>query len=607
MSTHLVDAPAPPPHATAQRATLQAFLNCYLREVNPGVLLPAPAYNGGQRLLEIPLPERRMRLRITLEYHSLTGPHRISDIRLRHDLEDVWQIAAPVEALTLLVQDTCRRHGGGPNCDGMATLLHRILESNGEIGTLCAHRCGRNDTGSRDFLSAERALVFGHWLHPTPKSRDGMTGWQARAYAPEFCGSFQLRFLAVERSLMRSGSSLGRDAEALVREVPGIADRFEIEANEALLPVHPLQMEALRLDPEIETEFQRGRLRDLGAAGCRFAATSSVRTLYAPECPWMLKFSLPVRITNSLRTNLRHELAAGVVMSRLIRRLDFHEVEPRFRIIDDPAWLTVERPNRAESGFEVIFRQNPFLAEAGSPAGFGIVNIAALTAEPLPGQTSMLSLVVDDLARTLSETAETAALRWFDAYLDCMLRPILTLFERHGIALEAHQQNILLDISGGVPSRCYFRDNQGYYVAESRLTDLAEIAPGIGDIAALSFPDGEIHERLCYYLVVNQIFAVISRLGAEGLAPEALLVDRLAAILEEAASRYPGPGGDFARFVLLTPHLSAKANLLTRLHGIDELEAPGEKAVYVRLPNPVSARRTQAAAEEHTEVARARA
>jgi spermidine-citrate ligase len=602
MPSNPVDVLANDPHASAQRATVQAVLNCYLREIDPGIFLPPPDPNGRLRLLEIPLPNRRVRLRITLVYHSLTGPHRISDIRVRHDLEEVWRPAEPIETLTLLVQDACRRHGGS-SCHATASLLRRILESSCEIGTLCHQRLGRVDAGSRDFLSAERALVFGHWLHPTPKSREGMTSWQARVYAPEFSGDFQLRFVAVDARLMRSGSALERPAEALVAEIPGVAGRFDLDAGESLLPVHPLQMEAIRLDPEIEAQFDEGRLRDLGPAGCRFAATSSVRTLYAPECPWMLKFSLPVRITNSIRVSLRHELAAGVAMARLLRSLDFRRTKPQFHIIDDPAWLTVDRRGRTESGFEVIFRQNPFRSQPGEVAGKGVVNIAALTAEPFPGRTSMLGSVVQDLARVLSCAPAEAATRWFDAYLNCALRPVLALFECHGIALEAHQQNILLDVREALPTRCYFRDNQGYYVAESRLPGLTETTPGLDDIAALSFPEEEIHQRLCYYLVVNQIFAVISRLGSDNLATEDALVDRLACVFEETAKRYPGLGGDFARFVLQTPHLATKANLLTRLHDIDELQAPGEKAVYVELPNPVSARwNAQGEASRHARV-----
>ncbi|MFP3520836.1 IucA/IucC family protein, partial [Pseudomonas sp. SIMBA_077] len=76
--------------------------------------------------------------------------------------------------------------------------------------------------------------------------------------------------------------------------------------------MHPLQAEALRLDADVQPMLRGGLLRDLGACDAPFTATSSVRTVYSRSQPWMLKFSLPVQITNSLRRNRRHELDAGI-------------------------------------------------------------------------------------------------------------------------------------------------------------------------------------------------------------------------------------------------------------------------------------------------------
>ena len=52
----------------------------------------------------------------------------------------------------------------------------------------------------------------------------------------------------------------------------------------------------------------------LGPIGALFTPTSSVRTVYSAGLSWMLKFSLSVRITNSLRVNHMSELEVSVVM-----------------------------------------------------------------------------------------------------------------------------------------------------------------------------------------------------------------------------------------------------------------------------------------------------
>ncbi len=45
-------------------------------------------------------------------------------------------------------------------------------------------------------------------------------------------------------------------------------------------------------------------------------STSSVRTLYRPDAPFMLKLSLGIGITNSVRINLARELLRGDDMYR---------------------------------------------------------------------------------------------------------------------------------------------------------------------------------------------------------------------------------------------------------------------------------------------------
>ncbi|MBV8932561.1 MAG: siderophore synthetase, partial [Kutzneria sp.] len=94
-----------------------------------------------------------------------------------------------------------------------------------------------------------------------------------------------------------------------------------------------------------------------------------------------------------------------------------------------------------------------------------------------------------------------------------------------------------------------------------------------------------------YYLLRNQALAVVGCLGAEGLADErellAALASRLRAALPELAEA--GPDGDrLARRWLDSETLPCKGNLLTRLHGIDEVLAPLDaQSVYFDAPNPL--------------------
>ncbi|MGH8793184.1 MAG: IucA/IucC family C-terminal-domain containing protein, partial [Stackebrandtia sp.] len=159
-----------------------------------------------------------------------------------------------------------------------------------------------------------------------------------------------------------------------------------------------------------------------------------------------------------------------------------------------------------------------------------------------------------------------------------------------GIGLEAHQQNTLVRLSdSGEVAGAAFRDNQGYYLAASRLAELRKRLD-VPESTLAVVEDDIVDDRLTYYLLRNQALAVVGALAVDGLAEEpallAVLAARLRAALPELAAA--GPHGDrLARRWLEADTLPCKANLLTRLSGIDEVVAPLDaQSVYRPGPNP---------------------
>ncbi|WP_375056283.1 IucA/IucC family protein [Zobellella sp. DQSA1] len=575
----------------AEQATLRAFLNCYLREVESGIDCGHVAGAGHSRpvtidCIELPLASHQAALRAELSYRSLTGCHGFGRLWLRRSREDGWRPIEPFAAVLMLVHEIYRGfcQGNTEQLRGRELeLLHRLTDSYRLMAAYVAAR-PRHLQEAETFIAAEQAVLFGHWLHPTPKSRQGMTDWQQATYAPELGGRFALHYFAADAGLVRHRSARSAPAPAMVATLLGAdGDRLVRTDGKQLLPMHPLQAQALLLDPAVQALLADGRLCYLGPAGPAFSATSSVRTLYHPQLPWMVKFSIPVRITNSLRRNRRHELDAGVMMDRLLVRTGFCRRYPAFRMIQDPAYITLDLPGREESGFEVILRDNPFTGGKER----GVSTLAALTADPLPGEPSRLARLLGDIARRDGDELATVCRRWFERYLDCALEPLIRLYDEQGIALEAHQQNSLLDVAGGYPAAYYYRDNQGYYLSERYRDSLDRLAPEAAQIAALYYPDDEIRDRFAYYLIVNQVCAIISRMGNDQLIEEADLLALLHRRLERLAERLCGAGRDFAESLLHRPTIPAKGNLLTRLYDVDELDADNEQAIYTELVNPL--------------------
>ncbi|WP_333772144.1 IucA/IucC family protein [Streptomyces sp. IBSBF 3136] len=643
----------PDPRTAAQAAAVDNLLRCWVRETN----LTAPTTGT----LGIPLPGSGTALLAPVHHWSPTGWHRFGPPRLAGSPE----AAPPVDAVTLaalLARETPGHtdgtgqvhgprpvpaqgvpvQGGGSQAgsaadtsaqatpaadsnDGSAAdvravdgsvpdtpvhdgadLVARVADSLRRTAAFIRDRRARPADGPDLFLAAEQALLLGHPLHPTPKSREGLTDAEARLYSPELRGSFPLHWMAVTPALLRTDSAWterGRPLPALelTRRLAGTG--LSLPDGHAVLPLHPWQAREVRHRPAIAALLDSGELRDLGPLGAPWHPTSSVRTVHRTGAPAMLKLSLGLRITNSRRENLRKELHRGVEVHRLLRgglAKQWQAVHPGFDIVRDPAWLAVDGPDgRPLPGLDVVIRHNPFTPADDVNCVAGLVSPRPL-AEPgphaspaAPGgacrQGSRLAQLLTRLAARTGRPVGAVAAEWFLRYLEQVVRPVLWLDSEAGIALEAHQQNTLLLLDpDGWPAGGRYRDNQGYYFRESRRHELDARLPGIGEHSDTFVSDEVTDERFAYYLAVNNVFGLIGAFGSQGLADERLLLAAFRGFLTDVVSGPAPLRTPLPALLLDSPVLRCKANLLTRLHGLDELVGPVDtQSVYVTIANPL--------------------
>jgi siderophore synthetase component len=597
----------PAVHTAAQAAAVENLLRCWVRENN----LAAPT----DGTLRIPLPASGASLLTPVHYWSPTGWHRFG---LPH-LADAPDGAPPADAVTvaaLLARQAATDLGttstavvtstpvaeSGPGGDG-ADLVGRVADSVRRTVVFINDRRQRPADTPDLFLAAEQALVLGHPWHPTPKSREGLSEAEARLYSPELRGSFPLHWMAVAPSVLAAQSAWterGRPVPAQLLTARLAGAGLPLPDGYAALPLHPWQMAEVRHRPETAALLDAGLLRDLGPHGSAWHPTSSVRTLYRSGAPAMLKLSLGLRITNSRRENLRKELHRGVEVHRLLRgglSKQWQSAHPGFDIVRDPAWLAVNAPDGTPlTGLDVMIRHNPFgpTDDVGCVAGLVSPRPHAQPgvrdgSEDRPVMRSRLAEIVTRLAGRTSKPRGAVAAEWFLRYLEQVVRPVLWLDSEAGIALEAHQQNTLLVLDPeGWPAGGRYRDNQGYYFRASRRAELDARLPGIGELSDTFVSDEVTDERFAYYLAINNVLGLIGAFGSQHLADERLLLAAFRRFLTDAASgparlRTPLP----AR-LLDSPVLRCKANLLTRLHGLDELVGPVDtQSVYVALANPL--------------------
>ncbi|MEU1513701.1 IucA/IucC family protein [Streptomyces sp. NPDC005811] len=499
----------------------------------------------------------------------------------------------------------------GPGIDQVA-LVARVADSVRRTTDFIRERREHPADGPDLFLSAEQALLLGHPLHPTPKSREGLSDAEGRLYSPEVRGSFPLHWLAVAPSLLAADSAWTESGRTVPadRLTARLADaglplpvRRTLPDGYALLPMHPWQLHEVGHRPDVAALFTTGLLRDLGPLGIPWCPTSSVRTVYRSGAPAMLKLSLGLHLTNSRRENLRKELRRGVEVHRLLRAglsRRWQAAHPGFDIVRDPAWLAVDGTDgRPVPGLDVVIRHNPFTATDDVSCVAGLVSprppfpraVEAPTAatDTKPVQSSRLADVVTRLAARTGRPLAAVAVEWFLRYLEHIVRPVLWLDGEAGIALEAHQQNTLLLLDpDGWPTGGRYRDNQGYYFRDSRRAELEARLPGIGEHSDTFVSDAVTDERFAYYLGINNVLGLVGAFGSQRLAGEHLLLAAFRRFLTTAACGPDRSRSSLPARLLDSPVLRCKANLLTRLHGMDELVGPVDtQSVYVTIANPL--------------------
>ncbi|WP_346777187.1 IucA/IucC family protein [Streptomyces sp. HNM0575] len=498
------------------------------------------------------------------------------------------------------------RRDGGPSASGAAgaaDLVARVADSVRRTAGFLAERRAAPEPppGHGPFIEAEQSLVLGHPLHPAPKSRQGLSDDESAAYSPEVRAAFPLHWVAVHESVLACDSAWterGRTVGAaqLAARLAGETVTSRLPSGTVPLPLHPWQARRLAQRTDVARLFADGLLQDLGEAGGPWHPTSSVRTVMRPGGPAMLKLSLALPITNSRRENLRKELLRGLEMHRLLRSglgAQWRAAHPGFDIVRDPAWLGVDGPDGLPvTGLDTVIRHNPF-----GPADDAVC-VAGLTAErpspvaPYGRLRSRLADVLEGLAARTDRPVRTVATEWFLRYLDAVVRPVLWLDAHAGIALEAHQQNtlVLLDEEGW-PCGGRYRDNQGYYFRESRRDALQQRLAGarLGVDSDTFVGDEVADERFAYYLGINNVLGLIGALGVQRLADERVLIAAARQFLRtRARGDGDGPVSALPELLLESPTLRCKANLLTRVHGMDELVGPVDtQSVYVTVANPL--------------------
>jgi len=568
-----------PTKTQAQDVAAQCFLNSLIRETKDWRLSDIHPTE-----LIIPLGEQRA-LHCKVAYFSPTQHHRfVFPARL---VNGGGSQAVDFATLAQLIVDKLQHQQMLP-ATGCEAFYQRVMESHVHTHQAVDARHGWPALREKplNFGEAEQALLVGHAFHPAPKSHKPFNQREAERYLPDFAPHFPLRWFAVDKAQLAGDSLYLSLQQRLTRFAAENAPQLlsELTDQQWLFPLHPWQADYLLEQAWCQQLVEQGLAKDLGEAGTPWLPTTSSRSLYCATSRDMIKFSLSVRLTNSVRTLSVKEVKRGMRLARLAQTGRWQELQtrfPTFRVMQEDGWAGLRdlQGNVMEESLFAL-RENLIVGQPQSQTNV----LVSLTQSAPDGGDSLLAAAVKRLSRRLKISEKQAAHAWVDAYCQQILKPLFTAEADYGLVLLAHQQNILVEMQQDLPVGLIYRDCQG----SAFMPHAAGWLDVIGEAQAENvFTREQLLRYFPYYLLVNSTFAVTAALGAAGMDTEVSLMARVRDALD--AVRREVTHKTCLDYVLESPHWNVKGNFFCYLHDHNENTIVDPSVIYFDFSNPLLA------------------
>ncbi|MBM6618938.1 IucA/IucC family protein [Bacillus suaedaesalsae] len=307
----------------------------------------------------------------------------------------------------------------------------------------------------------ESAVIEGHPYHPCFKARTNFSLQDHQMYGPEYGHSFQLQWIAVEKEkaqlLAANEESFWRDelGESVLQQLQRmLRDKGGSVKNYIFFPVHPWQWKKLLSDQNMIQLLKKKEIIPLGQVGDRYRATQSVRTLWNETNNRKAFVKLPINMVNtsSQRTIPVHSIYSARAISTWLRTIiksdEYLSVEARLSILEEYGGVVLKDSPEIQSylldQLNVIWRQSvsSCLEEGEKAIPFTAISLMEEDSRPF----------INDWINDYGVEA------WIMQLINVAIVPTWHLLACHGIAVEAHAQNMILVHREGWPVRIILRD-----------------------------------------------------------------------------------------------------------------------------------------------------
>lgn len=470
------------------------------------------------------------------------------------------------------------------------------------------------------------AGYFGRYDMPFSKMRLPVDSEDAPYYAPEFGHNVPVVLAALLRREARSNTCADFDLNSLIeREFPaayaswcqsllGLGRRPD---DYLVLPIHPLSLPLYESKLGALIAAQALIIDTAAAIPCK--ASLSYRTMIpaGKESRLLLKLPVPLQLTGYQRHIDYEELRLAPQMSNVLADIMVCEGDfgGRLRLDRELAcgWVAPRSDSASDQAdiqfMSCLIRENQ---SRDLPPDCVTMPLAAIfSASSISGKP----LLVEAMERNGVETREQAQ-AYFQAYLDMLLGSVLRMYLRHGVMLEAHQQNlgITFDASGRIRMLHYHDIACAVFICRP-----VYLGAGHHDISLSGLSHPYVAEQMhpscvqfVHTVLLLNLLPVVDIIAEHFELDKQLLLRQTAAAIraitaEETATsagRAQDAAGVFARFhadfikaVLASPTFSAK-RLLGRLFRQSQTgnwgqvpnhdpEFSGIKGASIAIPNPL--------------------
>lgn len=438
------------------------------------------------------------------------------------------------------------------------------------------------------FQTAEQALLVGHTFHPAPKSKSEFSDDDYEAYSPEMGSHFKLQWLFVAPEVFfQKTSERFADPHWLKKLFIKEFGTKRLNRDFIPFPIHPWQKQFIYQHPDVIQYLSEGKILEVEPSETEWFPTSSLRTVYTRHSDYQLKFSMNLKLTNSVRHLLEKELDRGLQLHDVLTTdlgQKFVNENPVFEVIHEPVYAAL----RDKSGNPIqitlmMGRENIFKIDSES------IVVATLTQEHPYFEKSMVENSINALINDLKTESKSAAMLWFETFLQVGLKPLLNAQKDYGILLGSHQQNMILEIHENLPFKSYFRDCNGTGYSKLGHTLFAHQVPSLVKENGNILEGDEANYLLGYYVIINTTFNLISSIAQTAYVSEEELIKALRTFLLDLRQENP-KDPSFLDYLLSEETLKHKGNFFCSLNKINENTESNPLSIYTEIPNPLYVR-----------------